>query len=69
MTAATALPVYFCGHNSVGFQLAGMLHPKLRTAFLLQEFLQQEGKTVEVRVGSGIPANADRSHPRTIAKR
>ncbi len=55
---ATALPVYFCGHNSVGFQLMGMLHPKLRTAFLLQEFLQQEGKTVEVRVGSGIPADA-----------
>jgi putative hemolysin len=56
-TAATALPVYFCGHNGVRFQLPGMLHPKLRTAFLLQEFLQQEGKTVEVRVGSEIPAN------------
>ncbi len=35
-----------------------MIHPKLRTAFLLQEFLQQEGKTVEVRVGSGITADA-----------
>jgi putative hemolysin len=57
-TGATALPAYFCGHNGVGFQLMGMLHPKLRTAFLLQEFLQQEGKTVEVRVGSGIPAEA-----------
>ena len=57
-TGAAALPVYFCGHNGVGFQLMGMLHPKLRTAFLLQEFLQQEGKTVEVRVGSAIPADA-----------
>jgi putative hemolysin len=57
-TGATALPVYFCGHNGVGFQLMGMIHPKLRTAFLLQEFLQQKGKTVEVRVGSGIPADA-----------
>jgi len=57
-TGATALPVYFCGRNSVGFQLMGMLHPSLRTAFLLQEFLQQEGKTVEVRVGSGISADA-----------
>ena len=57
-TGATALPVYFCGHNCVSFQLMGMLHPKLRTAFLLQEFLQQKGKTVEVRVGSGIPAEA-----------
>lgn len=53
-TGATALPVYFCGHNGVGFQLLGMIHPKLRTAFLLQEFLNQEGKRVEVRVGSPV---------------
>jgi len=57
-TGATALPVYFCGRNGVGFQLMGMLHPKIRSAFLLQEFLQQKGKTVEVRVGSAIPADA-----------
>jgi putative hemolysin len=57
-TRATALPVYFCGHNSVGFQLLGMIHPKLRSALLLQEFLQQEGKEVEVRIGSAIPADA-----------
>ena len=57
-TGATALPVYFCGHNGVGFQLLSMLHPKLRTAFLLQEFLKQEGKTVEVRVGSPVPVGA-----------
>ena len=53
-TGASALPIYFCGHNGVGFQLLGMIHPKLRTAFLLQEFLKQEGKTIEVRVGSVI---------------
>jgi len=53
-TGATALPVYFCGHNSVGFQLFGRIHPKLRAAFLLQEFLNQEGKRVEVRVGSTV---------------
>ena len=58
---ATALPVYFCGRNGVGFQLMGMLHPKLRTAFLLQEFRQQEGRTVEVRVGSEVPAGALRA--------
>jgi putative hemolysin len=53
-TGATALPVYFCGRNSMSFHLFGMIHPRLRTAFLLQEFLQQEGRTVEVRVGSEI---------------
>ena len=57
-TGATALPVYFCGHNGVGFQLLGMIHPKLRTAFLLQEFLNQEGKRVEVRVGSPVQPDA-----------
>jgi putative hemolysin len=57
-TGASALPVYFCGRNSVGFHLVGMIHPRLRSAFLLQEFLHQEGRTVEVRVGSEIPANS-----------
>ncbi len=56
-TGATALPAFFCGHNGVGFQLLGMIHPRLRSAFLLQEFLQQEGKVVEVRIGSAIPAD------------
>jgi putative hemolysin len=35
-----------------------MIHPRLRTAFLLQEFLQQKGRTVEVRVGSEIPCDS-----------
>ena len=57
-TNAAALPVYFCGHNGVGFQILGMIHPKLRSAFLLQEFLQHEGKAIKTRVGSAIPAHA-----------
>jgi putative hemolysin len=54
-TDAAALPVYFCGHNSVGFQLLGMINPKLRTLFLLQEFLQQRDKALKVRIGKAIP--------------
>ena len=57
-TGAAALPVYFRGRNSVSFHLFGMIHPQLRTAFLLQEFLQQQGRTVEVRVGSEIPGDS-----------
>ncbi len=57
-TGACTLPVYFCGRNSVGFQLLGMVHPRLRSAFLLQEFLQQEGKTIELRVGSVIASES-----------
>lgn len=57
-TSAAALPIYFCGCSSMSFQLFGMIHPRLRTAFLLQEFLHQEGRTVEVRVGSEIAADS-----------
>jgi putative hemolysin len=57
-TGAAALPAYFCGHNSLGFQLMGMIHPRLRLAFLLQEFLQQSGKSVTLRVGSPIPSDS-----------
>jgi len=57
-TGAAALPIYFCGRNSVSFHLFGTIHARLRTAFLLQEFLQQEGRAVEVRVGSEIPADS-----------
>jgi putative hemolysin len=57
-TGAAALSVYFCGRNSVGFHLFGMIHPRLRSAFLLQEFLHQEGRTVEVRIGSEIPGDS-----------
>ncbi len=53
-TGATALPVYIQGRNSASFQAMGMVHPNLRTARLLTEFLQQAGKRVEVRVGSPI---------------
>jgi len=53
-TGASALPVYFCGRNSLGFQVLGLIHPRIRSALLLQEFLQQEGKTVEVRIGTRV---------------
>lgn len=57
-TGADTLPVYFCPRNSVGFHFLGMVPPRIRSAFLLQEFLQQEGKTIELRVGSVIPSES-----------
>jgi putative hemolysin len=57
-TGASALPVYFCGRGNVSYQLLGMLHPKLRSVFLSQEFLQQGSRTVKVRVGSEIPGDS-----------
>jgi putative hemolysin len=57
-TGSAALPLFVQGCNSVPFQAVGLLHPRLRTAWLLNEFLQQSGKTVEVRIGNVIPAEA-----------
>ncbi len=55
-TGASALPVYFGGRNSAAFQLLGLINPRFRTLFLLQEFLQQREKEVQVRIGGAIPS-------------
>ncbi|HSZ61536.1 MAG TPA: GNAT family N-acyltransferase [Terriglobales bacterium] len=68
-TGAAALPVYFCGRNSGRFQVLGLINPRLRTLFLLAEFLQQRGKRVEIRIGNAIPpqlvANLDKDDEAT----
>lgn len=55
-TGASALPVYFCGRNSGRFQVLGLINPRLRTLFLLAEFLQQREKNVAIRIGNAIPS-------------
>ena len=57
-SGALALPVHFCGRNNFGSQILGAIHPKLRSAFLLQEFLRQAGKAIEIRVGSALAQDA-----------
>jgi putative hemolysin len=51
---AAAVPIFFEGANSVGFQLAGMLHPGLRTANLLRELLNKRGRHIRVRIGRPV---------------
>ena len=55
LTGATTLPVFMPGCNSATFQALGLLHPRLRTAWLINEFLGQTNKKVEVRIGSHVP--------------
>jgi putative hemolysin len=53
-TGAAVVPVFFAGTNSSLFQIAGWLHPRLRTALLAR---QATGRgVVRVRIGSTIPA-------------
>ena len=54
-THAAALPVFFQGRNSVAFQALSLIHPGIRTAWLMNEFLSQRGKTLDVRIGTTVP--------------
>ena len=52
----SVLPVYVEGSNSLLFQAAGMLHPRLRTMMLVRELLNKRRASVAVRIGSPIAA-------------
>jgi putative hemolysin len=53
---AAAVPVFVPGRNRALFQTAGLVHPALRTALLPREFLARCGKSIELRVGTPVPA-------------
>ena len=53
---ATAVPIFFQGANSMAFQLAGAVHPSLRTASLPREFLNKRGHRVQIRIGRPVAA-------------
>lgn len=53
-TRATVLPAYFPGANGPLFQLAGLLHPSLRTALLPHALLDRRDTRIEVRIGRPI---------------
>ena len=53
-TRCAVVPAFFEGANSIPFQLAGILHPGLRTMALAREFGGMRGRTVRLRIGSPI---------------
>jgi putative hemolysin len=53
-SGATVIPVFFEGRNSNIFQLAGLIHPALRTALLPNELIRRTNSKVNVRVGRPI---------------
>ncbi|HEX7831236.1 MAG TPA: GNAT family N-acyltransferase [Thermoanaerobaculia bacterium] len=53
-TKATVLPVYFPGANGPLFQLAGLVHPTLRTALLPHALLDRRHTNIAMRIGSPI---------------
>ncbi len=51
---ATVIPVFFDGQNRWRFHLAGMIHPRLRTALLPRELLHRMGDPIHARIGHAI---------------
>ena len=51
---AAAVPIFFEGANSVGFQVAGVLHPGLRTVNLPRELLNKRGRRIRMRIGRPV---------------
>ncbi len=56
LAGAAAVPLFFSGGNSLAFQLAGTIHPGLRTASLPRELLNKRGRTIHVRIGRPVSA-------------
>jgi len=54
MTHAKSIPAFISGANSVGFHLAGMINPRLRTLFLPHELINKYGRRMEIRFGAPV---------------
>lgn len=53
-TKAPILPCFVSGSNSLLFQLAGLLNPRLRTFMLLRELTNKENYTINISFGQTI---------------
>lgn len=60
---ARVLPVHIGGRNRNRFQLAGLIHPRLRTALLTREMLALRGKTLRLRAGRPIEPASMEQYP------
>jgi putative hemolysin len=54
-TQAKVVPVYFKGGNSMVFQLAGLIHPVLRTLLLPREMVKKQSTHITLKIGTAIP--------------
>jgi putative hemolysin len=62
LTQACAVPVFFHGVNSAAFQIAGVIHPRFRTALLPRELLNKKGTNFRVAMGRPVSAQSLADH-------
>jgi putative hemolysin len=60
LSNAPVTPIHFGGSNSLAFQVAGLLHPRLRTAFLSRELLNKRNRRIPVKIGAPISVDSIR---------
>ena len=53
-TKPTTVPIYFHGSNPLPFQLAGFIHPRLRTFMLPRQLLNKTGESIPITIGEAI---------------
>ncbi len=53
-TEATVVPMFFPGRNSTLFNVAGVIHPRLRTLMLVRQVVNKRGRRLLVRIGSPL---------------
>jgi putative hemolysin len=56
MTKAPVTPTYIHGNNGLMFQLASLVHPRLRTALLPRQLTNKAGHIIPIRIGETIGA-------------
>lgn len=54
LAGAPVVPFFIAGANSVLFQIAGLVHPRLRTLLLPAELANKTGARVQTRIGAPI---------------
>ncbi|HEV2269429.1 MAG TPA: GNAT family N-acyltransferase [Steroidobacteraceae bacterium] len=54
LAGVPVVPLYIAGANSVLFQIAGLVHPRLRTLLLPAELANKSGTRVHARIGAAI---------------
>jgi putative hemolysin len=55
-TGAPAIPVFLDGRNSALFHFLGLIHPRLRTALLPRELMNQRGRRFGAAIGRPVAA-------------
>ncbi len=55
LSRSPVVPAYFAGRNSNFFQIAGLIHPRLRTAMLPRELIKEHRRLPVLKIGRPIP--------------